>query len=273
MIQVDGCIYRFHGFSGGTSGDPVLLFLHGFMGSSADWAEVFSLLPSRLRALALDLPGHGRTTVQSSSGKGCFTLSTVAQAIARWHAEQGWPPVILIGYSMGGRLALYLALHHPEMARCVVLESASPGIQDAAERYRRRQRDEQLARELEQDAFPRFLDRWYRQPLFASLRKHPVFPRLLQQRQKNHPALLAQVLREMGAGSQPPLWDKLPLLKKPLLLLVGENDPKFRAISEKMAKVTGRCTIKVIPDCGHNIHRENPGAFVQALREWIPWTP
>ena len=269
FIKQRPCGYRLFIGETGQSHHCTLVFLHGFMGSHLDWQEVIKYLPEGYRALTIDLPGHGKTEVRPPSHARCFTLPQIAGALAQWMAMISSTRVAVVGYSMGGRLALYMALHYPDLFRAIILESASPGLPSASERHKRRIQDEHRARQLELEPFPQFLKKWYDQPLFQTLKQHPSFDALFRQRLNNCPKLLARVLREMGTGVQPSLWEHLPSLKKPLLLLTGEKDPKFRAISEEMAKMAPKCSIKVITGCGHNIHRENPEAFVKAILDFL----
>ncbi|NOX36222.1 MAG: 2-succinyl-6-hydroxy-2,4-cyclohexadiene-1-carboxylate synthase [Calditrichaeota bacterium] len=269
LIEQPPCGYRFFIREKGRSHHPTLVFFHGFLGSHLDWEDVIKRLPERYRTLAVDLPGHGKTEVTPAGHARCFTMPRVAAALAQWIGTASESPVVLIGYSLGGRLALYLAVHYPDLFRAIVLESASPGLRTASERHQRRQWDEHWARQLEREPFPRFLEKWYNQPLFRTLKHHPSFDALFRQRLNNRPEWLAHVLRGMGTGVQPSLWEHLPTLKKPLLLLTGEKDPKFRAISEEMVRMAPKCSVKVIAGCGHNIHRENPDAFVQAILDFL----
>ena len=175
----------------------------------------------------------------------------------------------LVGYSMGGRLALYLMLHYPQYFSKVVLESASPGLKTAAERQERIARDTLLADRLENDNLERFLTDWYRQPLFSDLQNHPRFREMFERRLRNNPAGLAKSLREMGTGCQPSLWEKLSQNKIPLLLVVGEKDTKFRSIADEMASLCSTATVEVIKGCGHNVHFEEPGKFVTEVEKFL----
>ncbi|NEO28745.1 MAG: 2-succinyl-6-hydroxy-2,4-cyclohexadiene-1-carboxylate synthase, partial [Kamptonema sp. SIO4C4] len=175
----------------------------------------------------------------------------------------------LVGYSMGGRIALYLALHFPQYFPKVILESASPGLATAAEREKRRNRDEQLAQQLETIPFADFLTRWYNNPLFASLKPHPQFSSMYQRRLNNSPSHLAYSLRYCGTGVQPSLWDKLSQLSQPLLLLVGEQDQKFLGINQKISQHCPTAQLQVIKNCGHNIHLETLHSFSYTVQQFL----
>ena len=164
---------------------------------------------------------------------------------------------------MGGRLALYLTIFYPAYFTKVVLESASPGLKTEPERKNRREKDHQLALQLEQTDFEAFLNKWYNLPLFQTLKSHPRFEEMIKRRQMNQPHLLAKSLREMGTGEQPLLWEKVKQNKIPLLLVVGEKDAKFRAIANEMVETCPAAQRSIIPGCGHNTHFENTDEFVK----------
>ena len=234
------------------SGDgPTMLLLHGFMGSSEDWRPLEGSLGNRFSLLAPDLPGHGRTRIES--GDAAYAMPEVARSIIGFLDYLNIEKCSLVGYSMGGRIALFLALRYPGRFSRVILESATPGLETEQARSDRVKRDEERARALEKGDFAAFLDAWYAHPIFGSLRTHPAFGRLLQARLKNDPRMLATSLRLMGTGVQPSLWGELSGMKMPLLVLAGERDEKFRVIADRMAKQCPTARMGVIPGCGHSI--------------------
>jgi len=261
--------YRFAGEkSGGDRGKgdqtlPILLFLHGFLGSHADFDRVIEPLSHQFCCLAVDLPGHGQTIVEGAVEQ--YTMPQTAQALVAWLDQLTLEPCWLVGYSMGGRLALYLALHFPQRFRGALLLSASPGLMNPTERQARLQHDWALADQLEAD-FPTFLDHWYRQPLFASLRQQPHFEQILAQRSHANPASLATSLRYLSTGNQPPLWDHLAQHTQPLRLLAGAGDRKFCAIHQAMADRCPTAHPAIIPDCGHAIHYEQPTRVIEEIQ-------
>ncbi len=166
----------------------------------------------------------------------------------------------LLGYSMGGRLALHLAAHHSERFSSVVLESASPGLHTDAERAERRRLDQDRADELTRD-FSGFLDNWYRMPLFASL-PDGVRTRLIADRSAHDPSEIARALVGMGTGAQAPLWHHLAHLALPVYALAGSLDTKFAGLARQMeAKSGGLTASHVIEGAGHMIHVERSSAF------------
>jgi 2-succinyl-6-hydroxy-2,4-cyclohexadiene-1-carboxylate synthase len=248
---------------------PIVLFLHGFLGSSEDFDSVVSLLPHHC-CLRIDLPGHGNTQV--TGGEDAYAIAPTAAAIIDLLDHLNIPQAYLVGYSMGGRLALYLALHYCDRFPKVLLESASPGLKTEAERVARRDHDVQLAKRLESD-FPKFLADWYDQPLFQSLKHHPGFENMMQKRLKNNPVKLAQSLRAMSTGMQPSLWEKLKYYQKPLLLVVGERDRKFITINQEMVladiAIPSLRSMQIAPSAGHNIHLENPEFIASCIHHFF----
>lgn len=261
--------YRFHYCFSGNSDKPLILFLHGFMGNSNEFNEVIPLLTDDFHCLSIDLPGHGKTQVLGDDD--CYAMAKTADALINLLDELKVKQCFLIGYSMGGRLALYLTLHFSQRFHKVILESASPGLLTEKERLERVRRDEQIARKLARsigrDDFIKFLDNWYKQPIFGNIKNHPRFEQMIENRLQNNPSELAKSLRLMGTGVQPSLWEKLHQNTVPLLLLVGENDKKFVDINRKMSQINQLCKLKIINNAAHNIHLENTFIFVDNIQD------
>ena len=247
---------------------PLITFLHGFMGNIHEFDEAIALLSDNFSYLTIDLPGHGKTQILGSDE--CYTMANTAQALINLLDELQINQCFLVGYSMGGRLALYLTLHFPERFSKVVLESACPGLATEAERLARIQLDYQIGRKLirfmEEGDFVDFLSNWYSQPIFGDIKNHPKYEVMLENRLQNYPLKLDRSLRYMGTGYQPSLWEKIKENQNPLLLLVGEYDEKFIDINQKMVEICENSQLKVIKNAGHNIHFENTREFVQNLR-------
>lgn len=237
------------------------------MGSSADWLDVTSALEDRFRCIAPDLPGHGASLGLPSRS---YSSEGAARAAIRTLDVLDVGRAKIVGYSMGGRLALYLALRYPERCASLFLESASPGLEDASEREARRRSDEEKATRLESGDFERFLTDWYSQPPFASLtRWDELVEEMIEARRGNDPAELARALRGMGTGSQPSLWGELPSLVVPALAVAGELDEKFVALSRRMAGASPNVRAAVVPGAGHNTRAEAPGAYLDLLEGFL----
>jgi 2-succinyl-6-hydroxy-2,4-cyclohexadiene-1-carboxylate synthase len=256
------------------SGDrlsPAVLLLHGFMGSSADWRETMAALEDRTFCVAVDLPGHGASLGLPPES---YTLDGAARAAIRVLDELEIRRPSISGYSMGGRIALYLALRYPERCSGLFLESASPGLKSAEERAARRAIDEERARRLESGGFEAFVCDWYRQPLFASLaRDENLLGQTIEARRRNEPAELARSLRGMGTGSQPSLWRELEGLAVPALAVAGGLDEKYVRVSSRMAGINPRIGSAVVPAAGHSVHAEAPAAYTALLGRFLDGLP
>ena len=261
--------YHFHYSFTGSTTQKTILFLHGFMGNSHEFDDAILLLSKEFLCLTIDLPGHGKTQVLGSDEY--YTMANTACALIELLDHLKIPQCFLVGYSMGGRLALYLTLYFPQRFTRVVLESASPGLLTEAERLERVKRDSQIARKLSRSVgndFANFLLTWYNQRIFSFINEHPQFQKLIENRLQNNPVELAKSIRIMGTGCQPSLLEKLKDNTNTLLLLVGEYDDKFIDINTKMANICN-CQLKVVSHSGHNIHFENTLSFVANLREFF----
>jgi 2-succinyl-6-hydroxy-2,4-cyclohexadiene-1-carboxylate synthase len=238
-----------------------IVLLHGFSGTRRLWDGVVSLLDrERYRPLALDLPGHGQSAdcERPICFPGCVE-TVLAQAPESF---------ALCGYSMGGRVALHVALAAPERVRRLVLVSSTAGIEDPAEREQRRQADARLADRLEARPLEEFIERWRAQPLFAG--ESLEAGRLAREDQRrNRPDALASALRGLGTGEMQPLWDRLAELSMPVSVLVGERDRKFRALGRRMVDRLADGTLLVL-DGGHALALENPAAVARALATGPP---
>lgn len=250
---------------------PVILFLHGFLGSGDDYRQICTELKDKFCCLTVDLPGHGKTTGNADETN--YQMPQTAQALIALLDRLTIDQCFLVGYSMGGRLALYLTLHFPQRFSQVILEGASPGLKTEMERAQRRAVDEKLAQKLETIPFKAFLLEWYHQPLFQSLRQQHNWEKLIEHRLEQNPKELSKSLRNMGTGNQPSLWEKLPENSVPILLLVGEYDHKFRQINTEIFQRCPLAQLKIIPHTGHNIHWENPQIYVKELIQFLQPDP
>lgn len=244
---------------------PSLLLLHGFTGSGESWAAHLPDLTRQFRVLTVDLLGHGQTDAPVDPAR--YAMPQAAEDLARLLAAVTGEGVHLLGYSMGGRLALYMALAYPELVRSLWLESASPGLATEEERQARIRQDEALAQRIEAEGMQAFVDYWEGIPLFASQASLPgtVRDRLRRQRLTNRAVGLANSLRGMGTGSQPNLWPRLGKLTLPVHLLAGALDAKFVAINRQMAAAIPHATLTIAPAAGHTVHLERP----EVWRRWV----
>ncbi|HTC71944.1 MAG TPA: alpha/beta fold hydrolase [Solirubrobacteraceae bacterium] len=233
-----------------------VVLLHGFSGTHRAWDQVVALLDrERYRPLALDLPGHGA----AADSERPITFAACVAAVLDASPER----FALCGYSLGGRVALHLALAAPERVERLVLVACNPGIEDPAERAARWASDEELASDLERVPFEEFIERWRTQPLFAD--EPPAVGALAREDQRrNRPDALAAVMRGLGTGEMQPQWERLGELRMPVTVLVGDRDHKFRALAERMVALLPDARMVVVAG-GHGLPLENPGAVADVL--------
>lgn len=233
-----------------------LVLLHGFSGTGHAWDRVTAQLSAqRYTPLALDLPGHGDAADAS--------LPISFQSCVAHVLDRAPRRFTLCGYSMGGRVALHVALTAPERVTRLVLISTSAGIGDGVERASRRAADRRLADELESIPFEDFIERWRTQPLFAE--DPPEVGELAREDQRrNDPHVLAAVLRGIGTGEMAPLWQRLGELSMPTLVIAGERDGKFRGLGERMTELIPDARLVIVPG-GHGLPLESPAAVAGAL--------
>jgi 2-succinyl-6-hydroxy-2,4-cyclohexadiene-1-carboxylate synthase len=233
-----------------------VVLLHGFGGTRRAWDGVAGLLADkRYRPQAIDLPGHGS---QADAPRPITFAGCVEHVLSR--APERFA---LCGYSMGGRVALHVALAAPRRVLRLTLVASSPGIEDDAERAARRAADARLAEDLERRPYEELIERWRSQPLFAD--EPPQAGELARADQRrNDPLALAAVLRGIGTGEMQPLWSRLAQLTMPVAILVGERDEKFKALGRRMAELLPRAELAVVPG-GHGLPLENPAAVAAAL--------
>jgi 2-succinyl-6-hydroxy-2,4-cyclohexadiene-1-carboxylate synthase len=232
---------------------------HGFTQTARCWGPVAADLAVDHELVAVDLPGHG----------GAAAVAADLWAAADQLAVTGGRATYL-GYSLGARLCLHLAVARPELVERLVLVGGTAGIDQPDQRAQRRAADEVLARRVEAVGVARFVDEWLAGPLFATLSEAAA---CRPQRLANTPAGLASSLRLAGTGTQEPLWGRLGHLEVPVLVVAGADDLRFRALGERLADAIGpSAEVAWIPAAGHSAHLERPAAFLAALRPWLDRT-
>ncbi len=252
-----------------TGNGPPLVLLHGFAGSAENWAELIPRLAADFQVIMIDIIGHGASAKPTDATR--YQMEYVARDVVDLIAILINDPVHVLGYSMGGRLALYLAVHYPQRLRSLVLESASPGLASPAERALRQQSDQQLAQWILERGMVWFVDYWENLALFATQKNiDPArFARQRQQRLKNDPVGLANSLLGMGTGVQPSLWANLAQINMPSLLVVGELDAKYVTLNRAMDAQLPRSTLTLISGIGHNTHLERLPEFATTLSTFL----
>lgn len=220
--------------------------MHGFTQTGASWAPVMERLHHE--AVAPDVPAD--LDLWGAAGH-----LTAAAGVGTW-----------VGYSMGGRIALHVALAHSAVVTRLVLVSTTAGIDDPAERDARRRADETLAARIETIGADAFLDEWLAQPLLHGA------PADRDARARDT-AALASSLRRAGTGTQEPLWSRLGAIEVPVLVVAGERDAKFVALGERLAAGIVDAEMTVIADAGHTCHLERPDEFVAVVEDWLARHP
>lgn len=233
-----------------------VVLVHGFTQTRRSWDPVLAPLADEHQVVAVDAPGHG---LSSHYRVGPWEA-------ARLLGEAG-NEASYVGYSMGGRLVLHLALAAPYLVRRVVLVSATAGISDPHERVARVAADEVVASDLESGGLDAFLDRWLANPLFSTL---PHRAAGVEARRENTVEGLAATIRLLGTGVQEPLWDHLATLHMPALVVAGERDEKFAALARRLADGWGGpAEVVVVPGAGHAVHLEQPQAFLEVVLPFL----
>ncbi len=250
------------------AGPPVLL-LHGFTGTARTWEAHIDALSTHYRVIAPDLLGHGGSDAPSEPAR--YTLERQADALADLLALLGATAATVVGYSMGARLALVLALAHPALVARLVLESPSAGIAGPVERAQRRDADERLAADLERDGVEAFVDGWEALPLFASQASMPADrrERLHTERLCHDPAGLAATLRGAGQGAMTPLHDRLGEVTVATLVIAGGLDPMGLERARVVAAGIVGARLEIVPGVGHAPHLEDPDAFGHLIGRFL----
>ena len=242
--------------------EETLVLLHGFTGSAVGWgSHLDRIAESGMRAVAIDLLGHGLSDAPADPLR--YHARKCSQDIRAVLDQLDVPAgrAALLGYSMGGRMALHAAFSG--FFRSLILESASPGLAAASARTARRRSDEALAERIECDGMGAFVSYWESLPLFASQRRLSVTEQAVvrAQRLNNRTIGLANSLRGAGTGVLSPLHRHLPDLRLPVLLISGELDLKYTAIAQEMGRALPNAQVEIVADAGHTVHLEQPEVF------------
>lgn len=249
-------------------GQPLLL-LHGFTGSSQNWGALSRALAADYQVLTVDLLGHGRTEAPAEAGR--YAMGPAAADLVTLLDELAIRRTAVLGYSMGGRLALYTAVTYPARLSRLILESSSPGLATVEERRERTGRDRALADWIEAQGIEPFVDRWQKLPLWRSQQQLSAADRsaLRRQRLQNNVLGLAHSLRGMGTGVQPSLWPQLAQIPYPVLQIVGELDTKFVQINQQMSLLLPAGRLVSVAAAGHTVHLEKPDLFLQIVQKFL----
>ncbi|MGN2662805.1 2-succinyl-6-hydroxy-2,4-cyclohexadiene-1-carboxylate synthase [Bacillus altitudinis] len=251
------------------SAENATLCLHGFTGSAASWAFLNTYTEKHTRLIQVSLLGHGRTDSPKSIRR--YAMSQQLADLAEILDQLKLHKVNILGYSMGGRIALSFASRYPERVNKLILESTSPGLNSFKERMARLNHDHQLAQKIRHEGLAQFVDFWENIPLFASQKSMPAvrLTQLREGRLKADPNGLARSLEGIGTGSQPPMWQALKQIKQPVLLICGTLDKKFCHIAKRMQQALEYSQFTVVEHAGHTVHVEQPHFFGKIVSEFI----
>lgn len=258
---------RFHIARSGSG--PAIVLLHGFTGSTHTWDALRPALSDRYTAIAIDITGHGDSDAPINPAR--YSLTRFADDLRDILDKFGIERSALLGYSMGGRAALRFALQHPTRVSALILESASPGIADPAERADRVASDQALATAIERDGIAAFVERWERLPLWAS---HPRLSDdtrngLRAQRLTNRPRGLANSLRGAGAGAEPAVTEQLLAIRTIVRIVAGTLDSKYVALGRVMEAAMPEASLELVANAGHMPHLEQPGRFAELVTSFL----
>ncbi len=243
-----------------SKGTVDVVCVHGFLGEPDDWQPLAAALGAPYAVRALALPGHGSPAVKDFE-------SAVHQLAAELRKRPG---AHLVGYSMGGRLALAAAVRSGVVVASLTVISASPGLETGLARADRARSDDRLADKLDRRGLAAFVRDWYAQPLFASLSRRPALLRdLLARRARGRAAPIAAALRALTVGRQPPLWPKLHALRPPALFMAGDSDAAYRDALARAAALSPRARLLIVPDAGHLPHLERPSFTGAQIRRFL----
>lgn len=246
--------------------ENTIVCLHGFTSSKDTWQAFAEHFPQH-RIVAVDLMGHGETAAPAEIAP--YAMAMQVAMLEQLFSALQLNEFTLVGYSMGGRVALSYAVQQPQRVRTLILESASPGLALEQERSARQTADEALAQRIEDKGLEPFVDQWENIPLFDTQKRLPQEQQLAvrQERLAQRALGLANSLRGIGTGVQPSNWHMLDTLPMPVLLITGELDAKFCVIAEKMQAFLAESAHIIIPDVGHAIHVENLAQFATIVKE------
>jgi 2-succinyl-6-hydroxy-2,4-cyclohexadiene-1-carboxylate synthase len=268
VTVIDGLRWEVRARGAGRS----LLLLHGFTGRGTAWGLHAAVFARTFRVVVVDLPGHGRS---GTADPARVSVERTADDLATILQRTDAAPADVLGYSLGARIALRLAIAHPTVVRRLVLESPSAGLATEAERTARRQADDALATRIERDGIVAFVAEWERQPVFAS--HASLSParaaRLRAMRLANDPHGLAASLRGAGQGAMEPLFDRLATVGAPTLVIAGALDDRGRPRAEQVARGIPGARLEIIDNAGHTPHEEQPRAFRRLVLDFLQEVP
>lgn len=244
-----------------------IVFLHGFTGCAEDWLFMFNKLPDKYFPIAIDLIGHGLT--ESPDDSCYYTCTAIINQLSSIFEYLKIDKLIICGYSMGGRAALSYSLHYPDKLIAAIFESTTAGIEDFAEKKERVISDFILAEKIRNEGIKNFVEYWMNLPLFESQKKISNYDSIKNKKFQNSVIGLSNSLLGFSTGLMPNYWDKLNLLKFPVLLITGSLDEKYTSLAKRMKTKFPMAEHQIAENCGHNVHLEKPDVFVKFVLNFL----
>ncbi|AMO57280.1 2-succinyl-6-hydroxy-2,4-cyclohexadiene-1-carboxylate synthase [Endozoicomonas montiporae] len=252
----------------GIRGRPALVLLHGFLGDSEDWLPLVSLLEDDFYLVAVDLPGHAKSRSIELPDNNAFTAFSDILDLTLQQLDL--KRYSLLGYSLGGRLALLHSLSHGDRVEQLLLESCHPGLESETDRSIRRQTDQEWAERFRTEPLDEVLQRWYHQPVFADLnsqqRQALMAHRLGVNQDGQH---LGDILDHCSLSRQPACWGRMEDVSFPVHYFYGERDLKFAEIALRLHKSGSLSGLHKIAAAGHNVHCEQPSGMADVIRQQL----
>lgn len=264
-IKIRGLSYHYE-IHQKDEGKHYLLMLHGFLGNGDSFNHLLPSLKTFCNPVTVDLLGHGRT----EGAELHYRFSTREQVadLLKLISEQLYHPLYLYGYSMGGRLALQLALHDPKLFSALILESSTFGIENDTERQARQSLDAQRCDQIIGN-YEGFLEEWKKMPLFGKPINTDLTKEMYKAHENQNPLWMSNSLQGFGTGTMPCVRERLKEFHIPVQLIVGEQDNKFLHINRQIEKEIKDCTLKVVPNAMHRVHVEQPDIVVETIRNFM----
>ena len=269
IITSNSVKINFEHFNSFDSQKDTVLLLHGFTGSLEDWRDIYTNLDEKFNYVGIDLIGHGKS--DSPSNIEYYKAESLVSQIQNILDQLSIDKVIILGYSMGGRVALNFAVSHPQKIKGLILESTSAGIKNEKDRIERIESDEELASYIEENGTEKFAERWMDQDIFNTQRRFSdeKLQKIKRRIAQNSKRGLANTLRGFGTGKMPYFAENLNSIKCPVLLISGELDTKYCELNSELEKKFSNAKNAVIKNAGHNTHLEEKERFVRAANHLL----
>ena len=257
-----------------------VIFVHGFLGNIEDWNPIRNIVKNKFTFINYNLPGHSELTEGTSKSSmkrngQPHNFETTARSLRdlckiNFYKKKIAP--ILVGYSMGGRLALYTALHYSSVTSGVIIISSDPGIKQKSSRSRRLSDDKELSiklKMLNNFSTSEWFEQWYSAPLFGNLKQNPHYQKLLYMRKKIDLKKAADTLVNLSVGNQPSLWNLMKSYSKNGLFIAGALDKKYRRIGEAVGELGSQWSFTVCDNAAHAVHIEQPQTVANLISDFV----